>query len=111
FSPVNLYPEASMRLARLAGLVVGVVGALCAAPFSLEHVGKIVRLTDPQIAPDGRSIAVVVSRANFEENRYDPQLVLVDLAARTQRVLTRERRDLSHVRWSPDGAWLAFLAK
>jgi len=41
-------------------------------------LGKVVRVADPQISPDGKSIALVVSRANYDENRYDPQLVLLD---------------------------------
>ena len=100
-----------MRFTKLAGRFLAVASVACAARFGLEQAGKIVRLTDPQIAPDGRSIAVVISRANFEEDRYDPELVLVDVATHAQRVLTRERRDLSHARWSPDGTMLAFLAK
>jgi len=35
-----------------------------------------VRLSDPQIAPDGRRIAVLVGRANLAENRHDTELVL-----------------------------------
>jgi dipeptidyl aminopeptidase/acylaminoacyl peptidase len=83
---------------------------LLGARFSIEHVGKVVRVTDPQIAPDGKTIAVVVSRTNFEENRYDPELVLIDVTTHAQRALTRDRRGLSQPRWSPDGSQLAFLA-
>jgi dipeptidyl aminopeptidase/acylaminoacyl peptidase len=100
-----------MRLDKLTALLLAITGALSAARFSPEHAGRIIRLADPQISPDGKSIAVVVSRANFEENRYDPDLVLIDVATHFQRVLTHERRDLSQARWSPDGALLAFLAK
>src|SRR5439155_3801027 len=78
--------------------------------FALEHVGKLVRVTDPQIAPDGKAIALVVARTNFDEDRYDPELVLMDVATRAQRVLTHDRRGLSQPRWSPDGSRLAFLA-
>jgi dipeptidyl aminopeptidase/acylaminoacyl peptidase len=49
-------------------------------------------------------------RANYEENRYDPELILVDIATRGQRVLIRDRRGVSQARWSPDGTRLAFLA-
>ena len=91
-------------------LIVAFAAALAAARFSLEQIGRIVRVTDPQISPDGKSIAVVVSRANYDENRYDPELVLIDIATRAQRVLTRGRRGLSQARWSPDGGRLAFLA-
>jgi dipeptidyl aminopeptidase/acylaminoacyl peptidase len=69
-----------------------------------------VRVADPQIAPDGKSIAVVVSRTNFDEDRYDPELVLVDVSTRAQRVLTHDRRGLSQPRWNQDGTRLAFLA-
>ena len=99
-----------MRMIRLAGAALAIAAGLWAARFGIGDVGKIVRVTDPQIAPDGKSIALVVSRANFEENRYDPELVLIDVATRGQRVLARERRGLSQARWSPDGSRLAFLA-
>src|SRR5437763_2219240 len=99
-----------MRLSKLAALFLALATALCAARFGIEHIGKIVRLTDPQIAPDGKSIALVVSRTNYEEDRYDPELVLIDVATHSQRALTRDRRGVSQARWSPDGSRLAFLA-
>jgi dipeptidyl aminopeptidase/acylaminoacyl peptidase len=77
--------------------------------FELEHIGRTVQLSNPQIAPDGRSIVVVVSRANFDENRYDVELVLVDVASRAHKVLTR--RQASQPRWSPSGSSLAFLSQ
>jgi dipeptidyl aminopeptidase/acylaminoacyl peptidase len=99
-----------MRIGKFATVLLTLAGALSAARFGIENIGKIVRLADPQIAPDGKSIALVVSRTNYEENRYDPELVLVDIASRGQRVLTRDRRGVSQARWSPDGTRLAFLA-
>jgi dipeptidyl aminopeptidase/acylaminoacyl peptidase len=101
---------AMMRLPRLATLFLAASATLSAARFGIENIGKIIRLSDPQIAPDGKSIAIVISRANYEENRYDPELTLIDIASRSQRVLTRDRRGVSQARWSPDGARLAFLA-
>lgn len=73
-------------------------------------MGQIVRLADPQISPDAKSIAAIVSLANFEESRYDAQLLLIDTASKSQRVLVRDRRGISSPRWSPDGKRLAFLA-
>src|ERR1051326_6888853 len=98
-----------MRLSKLACLLVAAAAALSAARFGIDSIGKIVRLNDPQIAPDGKSIAIVVSRANYEEDRYDPQLVLIDTAPRPQRLRARERRGRGRARWSPDGTRLAFL--
>jgi Tol biopolymer transport system component len=82
-----------------------------AGRFDLSHPGKIVRLSDPQISPDGMSVALVVSRANWEDNRFDPQLVLLTIASRAQRPLTQARRGVSSPRWSPQGDRLAFLAQ
>lgn len=99
-----------MRFTKLATLLLSAAATLSAARFGIENVGKIVRLTDPQISPDGKSISIVISRTNYEEDRYDPELTLIDVATRTQRVLTRDRRGVGQARWSPDGTRLAFLA-
>ena len=74
-----------MRVVKLSALLLTIATGLFAARYAIEHVGKTVRLTDPQISPDGRAIAMVVSRANYEENRYDPELILIDVATRAQR--------------------------
>lgn len=71
---------------------------------------RIVNVSDPQIAPDGRQIAVVVSRANLKENRFDTEVALVDVATGAQRSVTVDRRGVAQPRWSPDGTRLSFLA-
>ena len=76
-----------MALAKWIVLIVATAAALAAGRFTVEQTGKMVRLADPQIAPDGKSIALVVSRTNYEEDRYDPELVLIDVATRGQRTL------------------------
>jgi dipeptidyl aminopeptidase/acylaminoacyl peptidase len=78
--------------------------------FELADLSRLVHLADPQIAPDGKKVVLVVSRANEAENRYDAELVAVDLATRTHRSLTFDRRALSSPRFSPAGDRLAFLA-
>jgi dipeptidyl aminopeptidase/acylaminoacyl peptidase len=98
----------------LRAAVVAVLGwaaapALAAERFGVEHLGKLVRVADAQIAADGKNVVAVVSRVNYAENRYDPQLVLVDVATQAQRVLS-ERRGVSLPRFSPSGDRLAFLA-
>jgi dipeptidyl aminopeptidase/acylaminoacyl peptidase len=71
---------------------------------------RLVTASDPQISPDGTTVIAIVSRANAKENRFDPELVAIDVASGAQRPLTYERRGLSTPRWSPDGTQVAFLA-
>jgi dipeptidyl aminopeptidase/acylaminoacyl peptidase len=96
-------PRLALSFVCLAASLAG-----AAERFNLEHAAKIVQVTNPQISPDGKSIVVAVSRANLQDNRYDVQLVQVDIATKAQKILTRRRA--SQHRWSPEGSRLAFLA-
>src|SRR6267143_1511822 len=84
---------------------------VCAASrFDITHLDKISRVAYPQISPDGKSIVVVVSHPNYAEDRYDAELLLVDVASGHRRTLTHDRRGISSPRWTPGGDRLAFLA-
>jgi dipeptidyl aminopeptidase/acylaminoacyl peptidase len=79
--------------------------------FELGDVQKIVAVSGPAISPDGKSIAIIVTRVNWDEDRHDSQLVLVDIATGAQRQLTNIRKGLSSPQWSPTGDRLAFLSE
>ncbi len=49
-----------LRLVALSVLLN--VSAPAAAQFRLEHIGGIVQLSDPRIAPDGRSVLASLPR-------------------------------------------------
>ncbi|MBW3658259.1 MAG: S9 family peptidase [Actinobacteria bacterium] len=63
---------------------------------------------DPQLHPDGRRVAFVVTGLDLDDDRYVSRLHLWD--GTDTRVLTHGPGD-SRPRWSPDGRWLAFLRK
>ncbi|HWS72283.1 MAG TPA: hypothetical protein VN605_09215, partial [Thermoanaerobaculia bacterium] len=94
----------------LLALLVLLPLAARAERFQLGDRFRITTLSDPQLSPDGKSIAVVSSRPNVAENRHDASLVLVDVADGAMHPLTADRRGVSSPRWSPDGMRLAFLA-
>ncbi|HKN59688.1 MAG TPA: S9 family peptidase [Candidatus Acidoferrales bacterium] len=79
--------------------------------IELGDFQRIVGVSSPEISPDGKAIVIIVSRVNWDEDRYDSQLVLVDIATGAQRPLTNIRKGLDSPKWSPSGDRLAFLAE
>jgi dipeptidyl aminopeptidase/acylaminoacyl peptidase len=82
-----------------------------ARKIELGDLQKIVNVSSPEISPNGKSIVIIVSRVNWDEDRYDSQLVLVDIATGAQWPLTNIRKGLTSPQFSPSGDRLAFLAE
>ncbi len=79
--------------------------------FELEDLRKIVRVTDPQISPDGSQIAVIVSKADWEKDKYKKEIDLVNVKDGSLRSITFNRKSISGLKWSPDGGRLAFISE
>ena len=77
-------------------------------PLELEDLFRILRLSDPQISPDGKWIAYVVTQTDKPENRANSDIWLVSADGREARPLTNSPKHDRHPRWSPDGKWIAF---
>jgi dipeptidyl aminopeptidase/acylaminoacyl peptidase len=101
----------NLCLAVVLSLGFWAAGEASAAPkrFELGDLATIVRVSDPQLSPDGKSIVFVLSRPNLKDARYDRSLVLVDVATGKQHPLTYDRRGVGSPRWSPSGDRIAFL--
>jgi dipeptidyl aminopeptidase/acylaminoacyl peptidase len=79
--------------------------------FSADDLTKIVRVGDQQISPDGKTISIVVGRANLKDDRWDSEIDCVDVVTKELRVMTRDRVGAGSVRWSPTGDRIAYLAQ
>lgn len=99
----------SRRAALLLPLLAASALQAQARRFELSDFGREVGWSNPRLSPDGRSIAAIVSRVNYAENRFDRSVVLVDVATGAVRPLTPGRHNVGGVEWSPAGDALAFL--
>jgi dipeptidyl aminopeptidase/acylaminoacyl peptidase len=102
---------AALAACGLLALPLSSIAATRAPAFQLSDLQKIVRLGEPQISPDGKRIAVIVSTPDFKTDKSQQEIDLVDVASGARRTLTWKREGLSSPRWSPDGNRLAFIAK
>jgi dipeptidyl aminopeptidase/acylaminoacyl peptidase len=82
-----------------------------ARTFSIDDYPKLTSLQDPQFAPDGRSIAVVVRRPDYTNNVWLTELVQVDVPTKHAQQLTHDLKSVRIPRWSPGGGQIAFLAE
>lgn len=77
--------------------------------ITFGDLGIDVGLSSPALSPDGRWIAVVVSRANYDDDRFERSLVLVDAGTGAWRELSAAHSSASQPQWSPRGDHLAWL--
>lgn len=69
---------------------------------------NFVWIADPQISPDGSTVAFVKVTVNDKKDGYNTAIWIVSLASGESRQLTNGIRD-SSPRWSPDGKYLMFV--
>ena len=102
------------RMCTVAALAAGLwvcAGAAGAAQApTVRDLLRQVRLSDPQLSPDGRTVAVVEARADLESDEYRSEILLVGIPGGATRPLTRGRHHAASPRWSPTGDRIAFIA-
>jgi dipeptidyl aminopeptidase/acylaminoacyl peptidase len=79
-------------------------------PVTAHDLTRLRGISDPQISPDGRRVAFVMTTASEEHDEYLSNVWVVDVdGGEPRRFTTGPTRD-TLPRWSPDGRWLAFVS-
>ena len=99
---------ATAVLLLVLALAYGVAGQT-SRQFTINDLLKVRRVSDPQISPDGRTIAYTVSDIDKTANRGIPQIYLMPAGGGEPRLAGTGLRS-SSPRWSPDGSHLAYVS-
>src|SRR5438105_10226871 len=78
-------------------------------PFDVQALMKVARISDPQLAPDGRTVAFTVQTIDLEGNKKPKQIYTVPVDGGVPQQITNGSVN-ERARWSPDSKHIAFIS-
>jgi dipeptidyl aminopeptidase/acylaminoacyl peptidase len=75
-----------------------------------EDCYRLKAVSDPDISPDGRTVACVITRPDRKTDQFIADIWLISADGRSRRQLTNRHHRDATPRWSPQGDRIAFVA-
>jgi dipeptidyl aminopeptidase/acylaminoacyl peptidase len=77
---------------------------------SIDDLINLKRVGSPAISADGRHVAYTIRETNWDENAYETEIWIADVATGQSRQITNGRKSSMQPQFSPDSAWLGFVS-
>jgi dipeptidyl aminopeptidase/acylaminoacyl peptidase len=105
----------SLRRIGSNGAILGAAVCIAAAQparrtLSLDDLGRLKDVRDPQCSPDGGTVAFVVSSVDAKEDKSHSHIWLVGIDGANERQVTFSEDSESSPKFSPDGRYLSFTS-
>ncbi len=79
-------------------------------PFDVQALLKIARIQEPQLSPDGKTVAFTVQSVDLAQNTKPKQIYTVPVTGGAPRQITTQGTDNERPEWSPDSKRIAFIS-
>src|SRR6266545_7411805 len=100
-----------LRRTSLALLATATLAFAQKPPFDVDSLLKLARISDPQVSPDGRTVAFTVQTIDTPNNKRPKHIYIVPLTGGAPRRITDAGDSNERARWSPDSRSIALDRK
>ena len=93
--------------------VLSLVAATVAAqkqPFNVQALLQIARISEPQLSPDGKTVAFTVQTIDVAQNTKPKQIYVVPTTGGAPHQITTQGTDNERPQWTPDSSRIVFIS-
>ena len=94
----------------LPTLCLSILAAASPPPFTAAEMMRLRRIGDPQVSPDGKSVAYQATQVDTTSWTRNTDIWVIPSAGGAPRRITDDPKSDARPRWSPDGQRLAFVS-